>query len=65
MNMNANGTTSFNGSSGANSIDDNEDDILQQWGKTVQDYENLKKKKPDVLKVVLLKEIAEFKLLLL
>ncbi|XP_022669953.1 ecotropic viral integration site 5 ortholog-like isoform X3 [Varroa jacobsoni] len=50
VNMNTNGTTSLSGSSGANSIDDSEDDILQQWGKTVQDYENLKKKKPDVLK---------------
>ncbi|OQR75716.1 TBC1 domain family member-like [Tropilaelaps mercedesae] len=49
-NMNTNGTVSLSGSSGANSMDDNEDDILQQWGKTVQDYENLKKKKPDVLK---------------
>lgn len=52
ISMNMNGSSSLSGSSGANSIDDNEDDILQQWGKTVREYENLKKKKPEVLKVI-------------
>ncbi|XP_028968405.1 ecotropic viral integration site 5 ortholog [Galendromus occidentalis] len=47
-------SVNMNGSScnvsGANSMDDTEDDLLQQWGKLVQDYENLRKRKPDVLK---------------
>ena len=44
-------------------MDDTEDDLLQQWGKLVQDYENLKKRKPDVLKVMYLLsgDLSEFR----